>query len=72
MYLLRSSPLLRAVVGSCVLSSRWIAGLAFLPIAFYNGKRGFIRGKAAKYLFYVIYPAHIFALYLIKRNTIGY
>ena len=72
MYLLRSSPLLRAVVGSCVLSSRWIAGLAFLPIAFYNGKRGFIRGKAAKYLFYVIYPVHMLALYLIKRNTIGY
>lgn len=72
MYILRLSPLLRAVIGSCVLSGRWVAGFAFIPIAFYNGKRGFIRGKAAKYIFYAFYPAHLFVLYLIRRIVSGY
>lgn len=72
MYILRTSPLLRAVIGSCVLSARWVAGLAFIPIAFYNGKRGFIRGKTAKYIFYAFYPLHLLALYLIRRRIYGY
>ncbi len=45
--------------------------LAFLPISLYNGKRGFIRGAFLKYLFYFIYPLHIFIIYLIKLN-LGY
>lgn len=67
MYMMRNEPLFRAVIGSGFLSSRWKAGLAFIPITLYNGKRGFIKGKAAKYAFYVIYPLHFLILYFIKQ-----
>lgn len=72
MGLLREYPVFRAVTGSCFLSSRWQAGMAFIPIAFYNGKRGFIKGRVLKILFYVIYPLHMLILYLIKENMGGY
>ena len=67
LYLLRRNHVLRAAVGCCFLGSRWIAGLAFIPIAMYNGRRGFIRGAFGKYLFYAFYPLHLLALYVIKR-----
>ena len=65
LYLLRRQPLLQAVIGSCVLGSRWIAGFAFIPINMYNGQRGFIRGPFAKYLFYLFYPLHLLAIYYL-------
>ena len=55
-----------AIVGAGMLSSRWIAGLAFIPISMYNGRRGFIQGPFAKYIFYAFYPLHLLALYFIK------
>ena len=67
LYVMREKPLLRAVIGSGILSSRWKAGLAFIPIALYNGERGFAQGSFAKYFFYFFYPAHLFVLYLIKK-----
>lgn len=39
------------------------APLAFIPIAFYNGKRGL----RMKYVFYVFYPAHLLLLYAVSR-----
>ena len=72
LYLLREQPLFQAVVGACFLNSRWQAGLAFLPIGLYNGKRGFLKGKTASILFYLIYPVHMLIFYWIKKNTIGY
>ena len=72
LYLLREQPLFQAIVGACFLTSRWQAGLAFIPIGLYNGKRGFIQGKVISVLFYAIYPVHMLILYWIKKNTIGY
>ena len=68
MYALRENRLLQAVVGCSVLSSTWIAGLAFIPINLYSGERGFIKGKVLQYCYYAIYPVHLFILYLIKRG----
>lgn len=40
--------------------------MAFAVIFLYNGERGFIHGKAAKYAFYAFYPAHMMLIYLIR------
>lgn len=39
------------------------ASLAALPMALYNGKRGF----RVKYFFYLFYPLHLMVLYFISR-----
>ena len=72
LYCFRNHKILQAVLGCCFLSSRWIGGLAFIPINLYNGKRGFIRGRFLKYAFYAAYPLHIFIIYLIKKHTVGF
>ena len=66
LYMLRSNKIIMSVVGACVLPSRWIAGLAFVPICFYNGKRGFATGLFSKYLFYIFYPLHLLVIYILK------
>ena len=72
MYLLREQKILQAIVGTCIESGGWAAGLAFIPINLYNGQRGFIQGKAMKYLFYAAYPVHILIIYLIKKKFVGF
>ena len=72
MYLLREQKILQAIVGTCIESGGWAAGLAFIPINLYNGQRGFIQGKFMKYLFYAAYPVHIMIIYLIKKKTVGF
>ncbi len=66
MYALRDRELLRDAVGVLMLRSAWKAGLAFIPLALYNEKRGFIKGPVLKYAFYLVYPAHLLILYFIK------
>jgi hypothetical protein len=67
MYMLRTSAALQAIIGSCWLHYEWKACFAFIPINMYNGKRGFIKGKFAKYFFYVFYPLHITILVILRR-----
>lgn len=67
MYVLRNEKVSQTIVGSCWLSYEWKACFAFISINMYNGKRGFIRGKAAKYFFYIFYPLHITILVLIRN-----
>ncbi len=66
LYVLRNNKILQAIIGSCVLGSRWIAGLAFIPINMYNGKRGFVKGPVAKYFFYIFYPLHLLIIYYLR------
>lgn len=66
MYWLRDQKAAQAVIGSSWLYYEWKACFAFLAINMYNGKRGFIQGKGAKYFFYAFYPVHIAILYLLQ------
>ena len=66
LYVLRDNKILQAIIGSCFLGSRWIAGLAFIPINMYNGRRGFVQGPIAKYAFYLFYPLHLLVIYLLR------
>lgn len=43
---------------------KWFAFLSLPFLALYNGKRGKYK---LKYLFYVFYPAHLLAIYLIEQ-----
>ena len=72
LYIMRDKRILLAVVGSCFFSRPWAIMPAFIPINMYNGERGFIKGKAAKYAFYAIYPLHLLLLYFLKAKYIGY
>ena len=71
LYLLREQPILRAILGGGYLSSTWQAGLAFVPMAFYSGKRGFIRNRILQYGFYLFYPLHLLILYWIRISLFG-
>ena len=66
LYLLRTKPIPRFIVGSSCLGSPVWGSLAFVPIGMYNRKRGFIKGRALQLLFYVIYPAHMLLLWWMR------
>lgn len=67
MYYMRNDKPGQAILGSCWLYYEWRASFAFLSINLYNGKRGFIRGKSAKYFFYWFYPVHIIGLVILRQ-----
>lgn len=62
LYLFRFNKTEQLLAGCVAFSWEITAPLAFVPLACYNGKRG----KAGKYLFYMMYPAHLLLLYLIR------
>ena len=70
LYVLRENAVVRAVVGCAALPNHLFAGMAFIPIAFYNGERGFIKGPVAKYLFYAFYPLHMLVIWLLATRIV--
>jgi len=70
LYILRDRKIEKILFSYPLLSGGLYALCAFVPISMYNGERGFIRGKAAKYAFYLFYPLHIWILLWIKFNLI--
>ena len=71
MYYFRYFKASQAIIGTCWLIYEWKACVAFIPINLYNGQRGFIKGKAAKYAFYAFYPVHVVILILLRRRLFG-
>lgn len=73
MYVVRNNLALQALASGGMINeiSHGAGALAAIPIALYNGERGFIKGKFWKYFFYCIYPGHLLAIwYALVR--IGY
>lgn len=61
-YVSRRNKIAQTIAGATVFIWEMTAPLAFIPVWFYNGKRGL----KLKYLFYIFYPAHLLILYLIS------
>lgn len=72
LYLLAEQPVVQAFAAITLLG--WPAGVAcaFPFLNLYNGERGFVRGRAAKYFFYCFYPVHLTILWLLHRHFFGY
>ncbi len=69
LYFLRDEKPLMAVCGTGILAggiNTFGVAAGFATTLFYNGERGFIRGKVLKYCFYAIYPIHMLLIYLLK------
>ena len=66
LYWLRRNALAKTTIGCCMTLATWRAGLAFIPINFYNGQRGFVRNSILKYVFYAFYPVHLLVLWQIR------
>lgn len=71
-WLFSEQPLMQCFAGIILLPWRAGVALAYVPMSFYSGERGFIRGKAVKYACYVFYPAHLLVLWLLHRHFFGY
>lgn len=67
-YMFRGRPDLQMLFGLPLMYEYGFMGIlmAFAVIFLYNGERGFIHGKAAKYVFYAFYPAHLMLIYLMR------
>ena len=63
LYILRYSRLYQCLGGAAAISWETWAPLSFIPVFFYNGKRGL----SLKYFFYWFYPVHLLVLGVVTK-----
>lgn len=63
MYLFHEKKLMNCLFGACIFAWEKSAPLAFIPLYFYNGKRG----RQLKYFFYAYYPIHLLIFYFVRH-----
>ncbi len=66
LYLLRFTRIYQCIGGAAAVTWELPAPLAFIPVWFYNGKRG----RQMKYFFYWFYPVHLMILYVLKTYAV--
>lgn len=66
LYVFRKNKIQQIVAGCVAFWWEYTAALAFIPVAFYRGKKGL----NIKYFFYAFYPLHLLALYGIQKLLI--
>lgn len=68
-YMFRGQPVLQALFGIPLMYGYGFPGilLGLAVIMLYNGERGFIHGRTAKYLCYAFYPFHLMIIYIAKQ-----
>lgn len=65
-YFFRNSKKLQILLGCILFLGTNVASLlAFIPIGMYNGM--LLRSKKFQYFFYIFYPVHLLALYVLSR-----
>lgn len=64
--ILRNRKVPQTVFGVIMGLGQLTASLAFIPIWFYNGKRG----KQNKWFFYIFYPLHLFLIFVLRYLVI--
>ena len=62
LYVMRFSIVSQCITGAVAVSWEYPAPWAYLPVLFYNGKRG----RQIKYFFYLFYPGHLLLLHAIR------
>lgn len=67
LYLFRKNKVEQVLAGCVAFCWKLMALPAFIPIAFYNGKKGL----KLKYVFYAFYPVHLIILYVIAKVWFG-
>lgn len=71
MYALSENSLIQMLCGCCFFAVPQSVIPAFGLIQMYSGKRGYINGRFLQYMFYIIYPAHMLILYILKVLWFG-
>lgn len=67
LYFLRLDRRVQAIFGAIAISWETFGPLGFLPVWFYNGRRG----RQMKYFFYWFYPVHLIVLGFLKLAVTG-
>ena len=62
LYIFRKKKMWQIIAGCASFIWETPALFGFIPIAFYNGTRGW----KMKYFFYIFYPGHLFIFYLVS------